>query len=81
MTNNKSKGVGKGSYPSTVPSELMEILQNNNGVTRQDIRRLMHYRYCPTTLATHLKKLRAAKKVECYVNGNMRKPLYRVVRP
>ena len=80
MTNNKSKGIGKGSYKSTVPAELLEILQNNDGVSRQDIRRLMHYKYCPRTICTHLSKLRIAKKVECYINGNMRKPLYRVVK-
>jgi len=80
MTNNRSKGVGEGSYPSTVPAELMEILQNNEGVTRQDIRRLMHYKYCPRTICTHLQRLRIEKKVECYVNGSMRKPLYRVVK-
>jgi len=79
MTNNKSKGIGKGSYESTVPSELLEILQNNDGISRQDIRRLMHYKYCQRTICTHLSKLRIAKKVECYINGNMRRPLYRRV--
>jgi len=65
---------------STVQSELLEILQNNSDITRQEIRRLMHYRYCPTTINHHLATLRKDGKVECYVNGNMRKPLYRVVR-
>jgi hypothetical protein len=81
MTNKKSKGIGKGSYKSTVPVEILEILQNNDGVSRQDIRKLMHYKYCPRTICTHLSKLRVAKKVECYINGNMRRPLYRVVKP
>lgn len=80
MTNNKSKGVGKGSYASTAPAEILAVLQNNDGITRQDIRRLMHYKYCPRTICTHLQKLRIAKKVECYVNGSMRKPLYRMVK-
>ena len=80
MTNIKSKGIGKGSYKSTVPSELLEILQNNDGVSRQDIRRLMHYKYCPTTIVKHLAKLRKTGRVECYIKGDLRKPLYRVVR-
>jgi hypothetical protein len=75
----KPCGTG-GNKKSTVQSELLEILQNNSDITRQDIRRLMHYKYCPRTICTHLAKLRIAKKVECYINGNMRRPLYRVVR-
>jgi hypothetical protein len=80
MTNNKSKGVGNGSYKSTAPSELLEILQNNEGISKSEIRRLMHYKYCTTTMTVHLSKLREDKKVECYINGNMRRPLYRVVK-
>jgi len=66
--------------PSKCPQEIIEILQNNEGVTKSDIRRLMHYKYCPNTINKHLGRLRADKKVECYAAGNMRKPLYRVVR-
>jgi len=40
----------------------------------------MHYKYCPRTICTHLSKLRIANKVECYINGNMRRPLYRVIK-
>jgi len=75
----KPCGTG-GNKISTIQSEILEILQNNDGLTRQDIRRLMHYKYCPRTICKHLSELRIAKKVECYVNGNMRKPLYRRVR-
>ena len=78
--NPHGKPCGVGVKPSTVSSEILEILQNNDGVSRQDLRKLMHYKYCPRTICTHLSKLRIAKKVECYINGNMRRPLYRVVK-
>ena len=78
--NAQGKPCGTGGKTSTIGDEILEILQNNKGATRQDIRRLMHYKYCPRTICTHLSKLRIAKKVECYCNGNMRRPLYRVVR-
>jgi predicted HTH transcriptional regulator len=66
-------------HTTKVPEEILEILQNNTDVTRQDIRRLMHYRYCPRTLQKHLGELRKDGVVECYCNGNMRKPRYRRV--
>jgi hypothetical protein len=79
MTNNKSKGFGGGSL-QTIPSELMEILQNNSGLSVSDIRRSLHYKYCKRTVQKYLYELKAEKKVECYVNGSMREPLYRVVK-
>ena len=78
--NPHGKPCGVGVKPSTVSNEILEILQNNEGISKSEIRRLMHYKYCTTTMTVHLAELRIAKKVECYINGNTRKPLYRVVR-
>ena len=76
------KPCGNGRFqPSKCPYDILDVLQNNEGITQSDIRRLMHYKYGVTTINKHLSILRGDRKIECYIAGNMRKPLYRVVRP
>jgi hypothetical protein len=70
----------RGSPPSPCADEILAVISENEGISIRDIRRLLRYRYCPRTVQKYLAELRIAKKVECYVLGNMRVPLYRLVR-
>lgn len=65
---------------TTCSSEILAVLQKHGGLTATAIHEILFARYSKRTVTKYVAELCAAKTVECYVNRDMRKPLYRVVK-
>jgi hypothetical protein len=65
---------------TTCSSEILAVLQKHGGLTATAIHEILFARYSKRTVTKYIAELCAAKKAECYVNRDMRKPLYRVVK-